>query len=93
MGVVQRHLYISEGEVDYVDHDRCDIGKDLPGSNKDKYLAGYQVAISTPMGMEWARIECVDVTARKADPRGRPSWWPNPYLYDEEDSDDKSGLD
>lgn len=93
MGVAQRHLYISEREVDYVDHNLCDIGKDLPGSNKDKYLAGYQVAIHTPLGMEWARIECVDVTARKANPRGRPSWWPNPYLYDEEDSDDKSGLD
>ena len=93
MGVAQRHLYISEKEVDYVNHDRCEIGKDLPTSNKDKYLAGYQVAINTPMGMEWARIECVDVTARKANPRGRPSWWPNPYLYYKEDLDNKGRLD
>ncbi len=81
MGITEYQLYISEKEVNYFDYFRCDVGKELPGSDKDKYLMGYQVAINTPMGREWAPAECVDVTVLGADPNGRPSWWPNPYLY------------
>lgn len=81
MGISERQLYISEKEVSYFENFRCEVGIGLPESDKEKYLAGYQVAISTPMGREWAPTECVDVTLLGADPNGRPSWWPNPYIY------------
>ena len=81
MGITQHQLYISEEDVNYFDYYRCDVGIGLPDSDKEKYLLGYQVAISTPMGREWAPAECVDVTVLGADPNGRPSWWPNPYIY------------
>ena len=81
MGISGRQLYISEKEISYFENFRCEVGIGLPESDKEKYLAGYQVAISTPMGREWAPAECVDVTLLGADPNGRPSWWPNPYIY------------
>lgn len=82
MAVAQRQLFISEEEVFYLDTSICDIGKEPAGSNHDKFIAGFQVSDKTPDGvLEWARIKCVDVRYWKADPMGRPSWWPNPYLY------------
>ena len=81
MGIVKRQLYISEDEVFYLDNYSCDIGKEPAGSNMDKYAAGFQVSDKTENSVEWAKSRCVDVRTLKADPMGRPSWWPNPYLY------------
>ena len=81
MAVAQRQLYINEEEVFYLNASICDLGKDPEGSYLDKYLAGFQVADKTETNIEWAKEKCVDVRALKADPMGRPSWWPNPYLY------------
>ena len=82
MAVDQQQLYISEEEVFYLDTSICDQGKDPAGSHLDKFAAGFQVCDKTPDGvLEWARSKCVDVRNFKADPLGRPSWWPNPYLY------------
>ena len=87
MAVAQRQLYINEEEVFYLNNNICDLGKDPEGSYLDKYIAGFQVADKTETSIEWAKIKCVDVRALKADPMGRPSWWPNPYLYYKEVSD------
>ena len=81
MGVSKRQLYIKEEDVCYLDIYRCDMGKDPDGSPRVKYEAGFQISDVTPIGVEWARKECVDVRTKNADPRGRPSWWPNPYKY------------
>ena len=84
MGVSSKHLYISNDEVGYLGKFDCRVGQDPQGSNKDKYAAGFQISNITQEGdkvyVEWAMRECVDVTMKKADPKGRPSWWPNPYL-------------
>lgn len=80
MAVAQRQLYISEDEVFYFNNYSCDVGQEPDGSNMDKYAAGFQVWDKNEKA-EWARVKCVDVRALKADPMGRPSWWPNPYLY------------
>ena len=63
----------------------CDIGKDPAGSYLDKYAAGFQVSDKTEQSVEWAKIGCVDVRSWQANPTGRPSWWPNPYLYYKEE--------
>lgn len=81
MGVSRYHLYIDEKDVFHVDNYLCDLGKDPEGSSKDKYMAGFQVADKVETSVEWARVGCVDVRTLRADPYGRPSWWPNPYLY------------
>ena len=87
MAVAQRQLFIDEEDVFYLNNSICDLGKDPEGSQLDKYIAGFQVADKTDTGLEWARIKCVDVRYWKADPMGRPSWWPNPYLYYKEKPD------
>ena len=87
MAVAQRQLYINEEDVCFLNTRICDLGKDPEGSQLDKYIAGFQVADKTDTGLEWARIKCVDVRYWKADPMGRPSWWPNPYLYYKEKPD------
>ena len=81
MAVAQRQLFIDEEDVFYLNNSICDLGKDPEGAPLDKYLAGFQVADKTETNIEWAKEKCVDVRALKADPMGRPSWWPNPYLY------------
>ena len=81
MAVAQRQLFIDEEDVFYLNNSICDLGKDPEGSYLDKYIAGFQVADKTETSIEWAKEKCVDVRALKADPMGRPSWWPNPYLY------------
>ena len=78
MNVSQRQLYISTDEVAYVNKVDCDFGGEPEGGNRDKFKAGFQVCDDTPT---WAKGECVDVTWLGADPKGRPDWWPNPYLY------------
>ena len=85
MAVAQHQLYIPEEEVFYLDTSICDQGKEPAGSNHEKYIAGFQVSEKTPDGiLVWAKEKCVDVRFWKANPLGRPSWWPNPYLYYEE---------
>jgi hypothetical protein len=88
MGVSHAHLYISNDEVSYLNTFDCKVGQAPEGSNKDKYSAGFQISNIMTEGnnvyVEWAKRECVDVTMKKADPEGRPSWWPNPYLYYQE---------
>ena len=88
MGVSQAHLYISNDEVSYLNKFDCKVGQAPEGSNKDKYSAGFQISNIITEGnnvyVEWAKRECVDVTMKKANPEGRPSWWPNPYLYYQE---------
>lgn len=81
MAVAQHQLYISEEEIFYLDTSVCDVDMEPAGSNHDKYIAGFQIWDKTDNGVKWARIQCVDVRYWKADPIGRPSWWPNPYLY------------
>ena len=81
MAVAQHQLYISEEEIFYLDTSICDVDMEPAGSNHDKYIAGFQIWDKTDNGVKWARIQCVDVRYWKADPIGRPSWWPNPYLY------------
>ena len=78
MNVSQRQLYISTDEVAYVNKFDCEFAGEPAGGNRDKFKAGFQVCDDTPT---WAKGECVDVTWLGADPKGRPSWWPNPYLY------------
>ena len=78
MGVSQRQLYISTKDVAYVNKFDCDFGNAPEGTNRDKYLAGFQLCDDTPT---WVRGICVDVTWLGANPQGRPDWWPNPYLY------------
>lgn len=87
MGVAHAQLYIPEEEVVYIDSYSCDIGKDPAGSYLDKYAAGFQVSDKTEQSVEWAKIGCVDVRSWQANPTGRPSWWPNPYLYYKEEPD------
>lgn len=87
MGIDRYQLYISEEDVVYIDTYRCDMGKDPDGSYMYKYSEGFQVSDVTPVSIEWARIGCVDVREKRADPLGRPSWWPNPYLYYKESLD------
>lgn len=81
MGIAKSHLYIKEDEVLYLENYTCDVGKDPEGSYADKFAAGFQISDNTEMGIEWASVKCVDVRLFKADPMGRPDWWPNPYLY------------
>ena len=81
MGVSQEQLYISEEEVFYQNNYICDTGTGPNGSYLDKYYAGYQVCEYDKGFMMWSTIKCVDVRRLGADPQGRPSWWPNPYLY------------
>lgn len=78
MGVAQYQLYIPTEEVAYVDKTDCDHGGAPEGTNRDKFIAGYQLCDDSYM---WAKGQCVDVTWLGADPQGRPAWWPNPYLY------------
>lgn len=89
MGIAKHQLYISEDEVFYLDDYDCDAGDGPDGNNMDKYSAGYQVSDKVETKVEWARVRCVDVRTLKADPHGRPSWWPNPYIYYKE----QPGLD
>ena len=55
------------------------------GSNMKKYSAGFQICNYINAGgavqIDWALRSCVDVRTKNANPRGRPYWWPNPYLY------------
>lgn len=81
MEVAYHQLYISEEEVFYLNDTRCDSGMEPAGSNLDKFLAGFQVCDVVENKVEWARTKCVDVRNLLANPTGRPSWWPNPYLY------------
>ena len=85
MGVSCNHLFISNEEVDYEGRFDCKIGKEPDGPDLDKYNAGFQISHYEVIGgileINWARRECVDVRTKMADPLGRPSWWPNPYLY------------
>ena len=87
MGIATRQLYISRQEVSYRDGYTCDVGKVPDGSNLEKYVAGFQVCMKEENMVEWARIGCVDVRNKHADPQGRPRWWPNPYLYYKEEPD------
>ena len=88
MGIAQKQLYISSDEVCYLGKVDCKLGKEPEGSDADKYWAGFQISNIMDTGIvlivEWASKECVDVRSLKADIKGRPSWWPNPYLYDQE---------
>lgn len=87
MGVAHAQLYISEEEVVYIDSYNCEIGKAPTGSNLDKYAAGFQISDKTENSVEWAKNGCVDVRSWQANPTGRPAWWPNPYLYYQEEPD------
>lgn len=81
MGVTYRQLFISKDEVTYRDDASCDLGP-RPGMKPEEiYAEGYQVAEVFDRDINWAKIRCVDVRSMGADPEGRPSWWPNPYLY------------
>lgn len=88
MGVAKHQLYISSDDVNYLDEFDCKEGEGPEGSNLENYLAGFQVSNIMYTGLQyiidWARMECVDVRKLLADPQGRPSWWPNPYLYYQE---------
>lgn len=85
MGVAYHQLYIDGNDVAYLDVYNCLYGEDPAGAYKNKYFEGFQIAsLMEQNGMlfiEWARTPCVDVSSFGADPHGRPSWWPNPYLY------------
>ena len=81
MGIARYQLYIPEEEVFYLDNYRCETGMDPDGSAMDKYVAGFQVSDKVETDIEWSKARCVDVRKMLADPKGRPSWWPNPYLY------------
>ena len=78
MGVSQRQLYIPTEEVVYIDKFDCEFGSEPEGTYREKYMAGFQISDDSYI---WAKGECVDVTWLGADPKGRPDWWPNPYLY------------
>ena len=78
MGVSQRQLYIPTEEVAYIDKFDCEFGSEPEGTYREKYMAGFQISDDSYI---WAKGECVDVTWLGADPKGRPDWWPNPYLY------------
>lgn len=84
MGVSQEQLYVSEEEVFYRNNYKCDTGTGPSGSYLDKYYAGYQICEYGDGILMWSTIKCVDVRRSGADPQGRPSWWPNPYLYHKE---------
>ena len=81
MGVAHYHLYISEEDVFFKNIDVCDSGKQPGPTYLDNYNAGFQISDKSETGIEWARRSCVDVRLWNADPMGRPSWWPNRYLY------------
>ena len=82
MGVACAQLYIPTEEVNYVESTNCDSGEGPEGKMIDKYAAGYQIAeFFEPSDYIWAKSRCVDVRSLGADPNGRPSWWPNPYIY------------
>lgn len=81
LGVSQRQIYISTEDVNYVNHADCKHGGEPVGSNREKYMAGFQICDDSYI---WAKGECVDVTWLNADPKGRPDWWPNDYLYGKE---------
>ena len=87
MGVSHYQLYIPEDEVFFIDNYNCEMGKAPGGSSLLKYMEGFQICEKTPMGVEWAKIGCVDVRTKLANPKGRPEWWPNPYLYYREELD------
>ena len=78
MGVSMHQLYIPTEEVVYVDKFDCEFGNAPDGTNREKYMAGFQICDESYI---WAKGECVDVTWLGANPQGRPDWWPNPYLY------------
>ena len=82
MSISKHQFYIHGEDVSYSDYMKCEIRDDLTGTNQSKYSYGYQV-VKTPAVYGWVMLRCVDVRAKGADPRGRPSWWPNPYLFDE----------
>ena len=82
MSISKHQLYIHGEDVSYSDYMKFEIRDDLTGTDKDKYSYGYQV-VKTPAVYGWVMLRCVDVRAKGADPQGRPSWWPNPYLFDE----------
>ena len=81
MGISRYQLYVPENEVFYMDNNMCGVEQAPEGPNQEKYAAGFQVCLKELNTVEWARIKCVDVRTLQADPKGRPSWWPNPYLY------------
>lgn len=89
MGVAYHQLYIDGEEVFYEDVYECLHMKEPSGAYKIKYAAGFQIASLERNGgmleIEWARFPCVDIRSCKANPTGRPSWWPNPYLYYKEE--------
>ena len=83
MGVAYAQLYISTDEVNYLQNFNCDSGEGPAGSAADKYIAGYQIAeFFEPNTYVWAKVKCVDVRSLGANPKGRPDWWPNPYVYE-----------
>lgn len=82
MGVAHHQLYIYEEDVFYLDTNICDFGKQPGPTYMDNYAAGFQICDKSETGVEWAKIGCVDVRFWKANPMGRPSWWPNGYLSD-----------
>ena len=82
MGVASAQLYIPTEKVNYVQPVNCDAGDGPEGSMFDKYQAGYQIAeFVAPDSYIWAKERCVDVRTYMANPKGRPSWWPNPSIY------------
>lgn len=85
MGVSYQQLFISNDDVFYEGRFDCKMGKDPEGSYLQKYNAGFQICnyevVAGTVQIDWAKKECVDVRAKMANPRGRPFWWPNPYLY------------
>lgn len=84
MGIAQYQFYIKGEDVSYFESVRCVMEEELSGNDKSKYFQGCQV-VKTPMSFGWAKQYCVDVRIWGADPKGRPSWWPNPYLFGEND--------
>lgn len=85
MGVACHQLYIKTDEVLYLDSSFCGENEVPDGTYRKKSEKGYQIAdlekIGAMLKIKWVRIPCVDVTSQKANPTGRPAWWPNPYLY------------
>ncbi len=85
MGVSHAQLFVPGSAVCYDHEYECNMGKEPEGSNMKKYSAGFQICNYINAGgavqIDWALRSCVDVRTKNANPRGRPYWWPNPYLY------------
>lgn len=82
LNVSYKRLYIDKTEITYVPNPKkCDFGNEK--SFREYWEEGFQIAHYDELLMQyyWAREYCVDVRESRANPDGRPDWWPNPYLY------------